>query len=214
MHVLHLSTARELELFDKSVITEEKKITSEVCINHLWFNETDYKKYGAKIKVNPSIKTARDQEELFNALLNDHIDLIATDHAPHLLEEKNNTYFKSPSGAPVIQHSLVAMLEFYHQKKISLEKIVEKMCHAPSICFGIDKRGFIREGFYADLVLVDLDSPWQVDRTNILHKCGWSSMDGQTFKSKVLNTFVNGNLVYNNTVFNESVKGMRLQFKR
>ena len=214
LHILHLSTWNELELLDNNVKTGQKKITSELCVNHLWFNERDYKEYGGKIKINPSIKTSKDQEELFNALLNNKIDLVATDHAPHTLEEKNNTYFKCPSGAPMIQHSLVAMLEFYHQQKISLEKIVEKMCHAPAECFQIEKRGFVKEGFYADLSIVDLHSPWRVNGSNILHKCGWSSMDGQTFKSKVLNTFVNGRMVYNNGIFDESVKGMRILFKR
>jgi len=214
LHILHLSTRSELELLDNNVKTGQKKITSEVSINHLWFNEKDYNKYGGKIKINPSVKTLKDQEELLTALLNNKIDVVATDHAPHTLEEKNNTYFKCPSGTPMIQHSLVAMLEFYHQKKISLEKIVEKMCHAPADCFQIEKRGFIKEGFFADLVIVDLHSPWQANSSNILHKCGWSSMDGQTFKSKVLNTFVNGRLVYNNGIFDESVKGMRIQFNR
>src|SRR5688500_11246729 len=172
-HVLHISTAKETSLFDNSIPLEKKKITAEACVHHLWFNEADYKRLGTLIKWNPAIKTAHDQQEVFKALLDDRIDVIATDHAPHTWEEKQNKYFNAPSGGPLIQHSLVAMLEFYHKKKITLEKIVEKMSHNPAILFQIEKRGYIREGYFADLVLVDLNKPWSVDRSNILAKCQW-----------------------------------------
>jgi dihydroorotase len=212
LHVLHLSTARELELFDNTEPLEKKKITCEVCVHHLWFDDSDYERLGSRIKWNPAIKTKKDREGLFQGLLDDKIDIIATDHAPHEFAEKQNTYLKCPSGAPLVQHSLVAMLEFYHQKKISLQKIVEKMCHSPAILYRIRNRGFIRKGYYADLVLVDLDAPWIVDKSNILYKCGWSPFEGQRFTSKVTHTLVNGNLVYWNGRFDESVKGKRLEF--
>src|SRR5688500_825688 len=172
-HVLHISTAKETSLFDNSIPLEKKKITAEACVHHLWFNEADYKRLGTLIKWNPAIKTAHDQQEVFKALLDDRIDVIATDHAPHTWDEKQNTYFKAPSGGPLIQHSVVAMLEFYHQGKITLEKIVQKMSHNPAILFQIKDRGFIREGYFADLILVDLNKPWSVDRSNILAKCQW-----------------------------------------
>jgi dihydroorotase len=220
LHVLHLSTAHEMELFENDKPLHEKRITSEVCIHHLWFSDEDYKNYGTRIKWNPAIKTTYDRESLWDALLNDKLDVIATDHAPHTLEEKAGKYFKAPSGGPLIQHSLVAMLDFYKEGKISLEKIVEKMCHAPAVCFNIENRGFIREGYWADLVIVDLQHTWKVTGDNILYKCGWSPFEGHVFNSGISHTFVNGNLAYEyepairNGLFNETAGGMRLTFKR
>ena len=214
LHVFHLSTEKELELFDNTIPLSEKRITAEVCIHHLWFNEEKYKEKGTHIKWNPAVKKESDRSALFQALLDDKLDVIATDHAPHTLEEKSNTYFKAPSGGPLVQHALPAMIEFYKQEKISLEKIVEKMCHNPAILFQIEERGYVKEGFYADLVLVDLEQPWRVTKDNILYKCGWSPFEGDTFTSKVTHTFVNGHLAYENGIFNESVKGKRLEFNR
>ncbi len=214
LHVLHLSTAAEMELFDNSVPLGKKKITSEVCVHHLWFNSSDYSKHGTRIKWNPAIKSKSDQEALFEALLNDKLDVIATDHAPHTADEKNNTYFKAPSGGPLVQHSLLAMLDFYHKGKISLEKIVEKMCHAPAICFQVKKRGFIKQGYFADLVVIDTNQPTTVNKENIFYKCGWSPFDGHTFNSSISQTFVNGNLIYDNGSFDESYRGERLLFDR
>lgn len=214
LHVFHLSTAKEMELFDNSIPLEEKRITAEVCIHHLCFDESQYTKKGTHIKWNPAVKTPTDRKSLFQALLDDKIDLIATDHAPHTLEEKDNTYFKAPSGGPLVQHALPAMLEFYHQGKMTLPKIVEKMCHAPAVCFQIENRGFIREGYAADLVLIDLNKPWQVNKDNILYKCGWSPFEGITFQSSITHTWVNGHLAYVNGYFNESQKGQRLLFNR
>lgn len=212
LHILHISTAKELELFDNTIPLEEKKITAEACIHHMWFSEEDYATKGNLIKWNPAIKTAHDREEIFNAMLDDRIDVIATDHAPHTLEEKAQSYLKAPSGGPLIQHSLVAMLDFYHQGKISLEKIADKMAHRVAQLFRIKDRGFIREGYMADLVLVDLNSPWTVSKENILSKCGWSPFEGHTFRSKVTHTIVSGHLVYDNGTFDESKKGERLTF--
>lgn len=212
LHVLHLSTAREMELFDSKYPLAEKRITAEVCIHHLWFSSHDYARLGSRIKWNPAVKEAEDREALWDALLNDKIDVIATDHAPHTLEEKMNPYLKAPSGGPMVQHSLQAMLEFYHQGKIPIEKIVEKMSHAPAVLFNIKDRGFIRKGYYADLVLVDLMQPQRIDQGNILYKCGWSPMENIVFNSSVTHTFVNGNLVFENNRFYEEAKGMRLQF--
>ncbi|MFN8257934.1 MAG: dihydroorotase [Bacteroidales bacterium] len=214
LHVLHLSTAKELSLFNNQIPIKEKRITAEVCIHHLWFDNEDYKEKGSKIKWNPAIKTKIDKEALFQAIMNNTIDVIATDHAPHTLDEKSQTYFKCPSGGPLVQHSLPAMLEFYHLGKISLEKIVEKMCHTPADIFNIAKRGYIRKGYWADLTIVDLNHPWKVQKDNILYKCGWSPFEGYTFKSKIVQTFINGHLAYNNGIFNESNKGMRLLFNR
>lgn len=214
LHVFHLSTAKEMELFDNSIPLEKKRITAEVCIHHLWFDESQYAKKGTHIKWNPAVKTLTDRKAIFQALLDDKIDLIATDHAPHTLEEKDNTYFKAPSGGPLVQHALPAMLEFYHQGKITLPKIVEKMCHAPAVCFQIENRGFIREGYAADLVLIDLNKPWQVNKDNILYKCGWSPFEGITFQSSITHTWVNGHLAYVNGYFDESQKGQRLLFNR
>lgn len=211
-HVLHISTAKETLLFDDKTPLEKKKVTAEACVHHLWFNHDDYKRLGTKIKWNPAIKTPLDQKAIMIALLNDYIDVIATDHAPHTIEEKKNTYFKAPSGGPLIQHSLVAMLEFYHRGEIPLEKIVQKMCHNPAILFRVQERGFIREGYFADLVLVDLNMPWEVNPGNILSKCGWSPFEGETFRSKVSHTFVSGHLAYAEGVLNENQPGKRLLF--
>ncbi len=214
LHILHISTAKELALFDNSIPLQKKKITSEACIHHLWFNDSSYKEKGTLIKWNPAVKTQTDQEAILSAVIDNTIDVIATDHAPHTIEEKQNTYFKAPSGGPLVQHSLVALLEMYHQNKISLEKIVEKACHNPAILFEINKRGYVREGYYADLVLVDLNKPWTVSKNNILAKCGWSPFDGTSFKSNVSHTFISGHLAYENGRFDESKKGMRLAFDR
>ena len=214
LHVLHLSTAREMGLFSNKLSLRDKKITAEVCVHHLWFSDQDYKKKGAFIKWNPAIKSSDDRDALFQAVLDNKIDVIATDHAPHTLAEKKNPYFKSPSGGPLVQHSLVAMLEFVRKRRISLERVVEKMCHAPAECFGVKNRGFIRKGCFADLVLVDLNQPWKVDKSNVLYKCGWSPFEGTTFHAGVLKTFVNGNLVYDQGKFDESFRGQRLEFER
>lgn len=214
LHILHLSTAREMELFDNTLPLKDKRITAEVCVHHLWFSDEDYDEKGNFMKWNPAIKTAEDREGLFRAVLNGKIDVVATDHAPHTLEEKLKPYFKAPSGGPAVQHALVAMLEFYHQERISLEQIVEKMCHNPATVFGIRDRGFIREGYFADLVLVDLQTEWTVDKKNIFYKCGWSPMEGVSFGSTVKKTFVNGHLVYDDGHFDESQKGERLMFNR
>ena len=214
LHILHISTDKETNLFRNDIPLNQKRITSEACIHHLWFDESNYDEKGTLIKWNPAVKSAKDKEGLWKALLDDRIDIIATDHAPHTIDEKNNKYFKAPSGGPLVQHALVAMLEFYHQGKVSLEWIVEKMCHAPATCFQVKDRGFIREGYYADLVVVDLDKPWLVEKDNILYHCGWSPFEGETFKSSVIKTFVNGNLVYDGGVFDEQHRGMRLEFDR
>jgi len=211
LHILHLSTAAETHLFRNDIPLEQKNITTEVSVHHLWFSDQDYERLGALIKWNPAIKEEKNKNGLMQALLDDRIDIITTDHAPHTLEEKNRPYFTSMSGAPLVQHSLNAMLEFYRQGIIGLERIVEKMCHNPAILYGIEKRGFIREGYYADLVLVDMDSPWTVSKENILYKCGWSPLEGTTFHSKVTHTFVNGHLVYAQGSFDECCKGMALK---
>ncbi len=213
LHVFHLSTEKEIELFDNNVDLKNKKITAEVCIHHLWFDENNYKEKGSLIKWNPSIKKESDKNALLKALLDDKLDVIATDHAPHTLEEKANSYLNAPSGGPLVQHALPAMLEFVKNGEITIEKVVEKMCHNPAICFKIENRGFIREGYFADLVLVNLNSPWKVE-DNILYKCGWSPFDGEIFNSKITHTLVNGHLVYENGIFNTSKKGMRLTFDR
>jgi len=214
LHVFHLSTEKETNLFSNKKPLAEKKITAEVCVHHLWFTEEDYKTKGTKIKWNPAIKSQKDKDGLWKALLDDRLDVIATDHAPHTLEEKNNSYNKAPSGGPLVQHALVALLEMHHKGKISLEKIVEKACHNPAILFQIKDRGFIREGYKADLVLVDLISPWTVNKENILYKCGWSPFEGTTFKSRVSHTFVNGILTYHNLKFPNKSVPQRLTFNR
>ena len=212
LHILHISTAKELSLFNNQIPLKEKKITSEVCIHHLWFDESDYKRLGMMIKWNPAIKSTNDKRELLMALIDDRIDVIATDHAPHTLNEKLQPYLKAASGGPMVQHSLVAMLEFYRNGKLTLEKIVQKMCHSVADCFKIKERGYIREGYYADLVLVDMNDTWMVESSNILYKCQWSPFEKQVFHSKVNYTFVNGHLAYNNGVFDEGKKGHRLSF--
>ena len=214
LHILHLSTGKELDLFESNIPSKEKKITAEVCVHHLWFSDKDYDKFGTRIKWNPAIKTERDRDALLNGVINNKIDVIATDHAPHTANEKNNSYFKAPSGGPLVQHSLVAMLELYHQNKISIEDIVTKMCHNPADIFNVENRGYIRKGYKADLVLVDLRNSWEVNKDNILSKCKWSPFENQTFKSKVTHTIVNGNIVFENGIFNESIKGERLTFDR
>jgi dihydroorotase len=213
LHLLHLSTVKELSLLESKPLAE-KRITGEVCVHHLWFDNTDYDKYGARIKWNPAIKTARDREGLLKGLADNKLDVIATDHAPHTIEEKANSYFKAPSGGPLVQHSLVAMLELYKLGKISREAVIEKMCHAPAKLYDIEKRGFIRKGYYADLVVIDPEAYWKVSPENILYKCGWSPFEGTTFTHKVDKTFVNGQLVYDNGTFDESKKGERLIFNR
>ena len=214
LHVFHLSTGKETSLFSNKIPLKDKSITAEVCIHHLWFSDADYDKKGTLIKWNPAVKTDKDREQLWEALMDDRIDVIATDHAPHTIEEKNNVYTQAPSGGPLVQHALPAMLEMYHRGKISIEKIVEKMCHNPAILFQIEKRGFIKEGYFADLVLVDLNNPWTVNKDNILYKCGWSPFEGTTFKSRITHTFVNGSLVYQNAKFNGVKSAKRLTFSR
>jgi dihydroorotase len=214
LHVFHLSTAQETELFSNHIPLKDKKITAEVCVHHLWFNDSHYEEKGPLIKWNPSIKSENHQNALWKALLDDRIDVVATDHAPHTLDEKKQIYTKAPSGAPMVQHALSAMIEFYKKGKISLEKVVEKTAHNPAILFQIDRRGFVREGYYADLVLIDLSKPWTVTKENTLYKCGWSPLEGTTFTSRISHTFVNGNLVYRDGRFKEEIKGMALDFNR
>jgi dihydroorotase len=209
-----VSTGRETELFRNDIPLKEKRITAEVCVHHLWFSAEDYANKGTFIKWNPAIKSIGDKKELFEAMLDDRLDVIATDHAPHTFKEKQNSYFKAPSGGPMVQHSLVAMMEFYNRGKITIEKVVEKMCHAPADCFKVEKRGYIKEGYYADLVIVDANKHWRVAKSNVLYKCGWSPLEGVTFNSSVVCTFVNGNLVYKRGVFDEQHKGQRLVFNR
>ncbi|MDB5283387.1 MAG: dihydroorotase [Bacteroidota bacterium] len=214
LHILHISTEEELALFRNDIPLKEKRITTEVCVHHLWFDKNDYERLGSKIKCNPAIKEARHKRAIFEAMLDDRLDIIATDHAPHTAAEKDNLYNKAPSGLPLIQHSLNVMLEFYHQGKISLEKIVDKMCHKPAECFEIKDRGYLREGYYADAALVDVNKMWTVTPENILYKCGWSPFEKYEFTGKVSKTFVNGNVVYDNGVFDEKTKGQRLEFAR
>ncbi len=214
LHVLHISTERELKLFDSITAVEKKKITAEVCVHYLWFDQSDYAKLGTKIKWNPAIKTQRDKEALIRAVNEGSIDVIATDHAPHTLGEKSNSYFNSPSGGPMVQHSLVAMIELVKRGQLTLEKMVEKMCHSPAIIFNINDRGYIREGYFADLVLLDMDSSWTVSKENILYKCGWSPMEGQTFSSRVTHTIINGRIVYEDGNFDEQPAGKQLTFNR
>lgn len=214
LHVFHISTAKELELFTNKIPLEEKKITAEVCVHHLWFSDQDYDKKGNFIKWNPAVKTEKDRDALWEALLDDRIDVIATDHAPHTLEEKNQKYAKAPSGGPLVQHAVVAMFEKYHQGKISIEKIIEKMAHNPAKLFKIEKRGFIKEGYFADLAIINTGLPWTVKKDNILYKCGWSPFEGTTFKSRITHTFVNGQLVFNNGKVKDIHAGERLTFDR
>ena len=212
LHVLHLSTADEMKLFSAGPVSQ-KHITAEVCVHHLWFDEHDYVKYGTRIKWNPAVKSADDKAALWEALRSDRIDVIATDHAPHTLDEKEHSYFKAPSGGPLVQHSLVAMLELSKNGLISTERVVEKMCHAPADLYRIDRRGYIREGYYADLVLVDPTSHWTVSPENILYKCGWSPFEGLSFTHQVTHTFVNGGLVYQDGKIVSDQSGKRLMFQ-
>lgn len=212
LHILHLSTADELAFLTNNIPLEEKKITSEVCVHHLWFNEDAYHTKGTLIKWNPSIKTEADRKALFKAVLDGTIDVVATDHAPHTFEEKMQTYFSAPSGGPLVQHSLLMMLEFSHQKQLSLEEIPKLMCHHPAICFKVQKRGFIRKNYYADLVLLDLKTSTSVITESLLYKCKWSPLEGTTFSSKITATFVNGYKVYDGVNVAEKTHGMRLTF--
>jgi dihydroorotase len=214
LHVFHLSTAEETKLFSNRKKLKDKKITSEVCIHHLWFSDSDYAQLGSKIKWNPAVKSSSDRDALWKALLDDRIDVIASDHAPHTEKEKQSNYLNCPSGGPLVQHTLPAMLEAHHNNKISLEKIVEKMCHNPAILFQIEKRGFIKKGYYADLVIFNLNNPWTVNKDNILYKCGWSPFEGKSFKSRISHTIVNGKLIYNNSRFVNTTRGKRLTFER
>ncbi len=211
LHILHLTTEAETHLFQNDIPLEEKRITTEVSVHHLWFSDHDYDRLGVLIKWNPAIKTEKDKHGLMAALLDDRIDIITTDHAPHTLEEKQKTYFQSMSGAPMVQHSLNCMLEFYKQGQISLEKIAEKMCHNPAKMYRMEGRGFIREGYYADLVLVDLNSDWTVHKDNLLYKCGWSPLEGTTFQTAITHTFVNGHLVFDHGSFNENKRGLQIK---
>lgn len=214
LHVFHISTAKELDLFTNKIPLEKKQITAEVCIHHLWFTDADYEIKGSLIKWNPAVKSQEDKDALWKALLDDRIDVIATDHAPHTLEEKSNPYTTCPSGGPLVQHALVAMMESYSKGKISIEKIVEKMCHNPAKIFKIENRGFIKEGYFADLVLVNPHMPWNVKKENIIAKCGWSPFEGINFKSRVTHTFVNGKLAYANGKVKDIIAGQRLTFDR
>ena len=214
LHVLHISTAREIHLFKSMLLLADKKITAEACVHHLWFSDEDYQTKGNLIKWNPAIKTTADRDAVLQAVLDGTIDVIATDHAPHTSEEKEKPYPEAPSGGPLVQHALPAMLELVHQKKLTLEQVAEKMAHNPAICFQVEKRGFVREGFWADLVLVDLNAPWQVSKENILYKCGWSPFDGQVFQSKITHTIVSGNLVWADGKIRTDITGKRLGFGR
>ncbi len=214
IHVFHLSTGKETKLFSNKKPIKDKQITAEVCIHHLWFSDEDYAKKGKFIKWNPAVKTSMDRDQLWEALLDDRIDVIATDHAPHTLEEKDNKYASCPSGGPLVQHALPAMLQFVHDEKITIEKVVQKMCHNPALLFDIPDRGFIKEGYKADLVLVDPNNPWTVTRENVMAKCGWSPFEGVTFKSRITHTFVNGQIAYQNFKVNPQRFAQELSFKR
>lgn len=214
LHILHISSAKEVELFDNSIPLSEKRITSEACVHHLWFSDEDYAEKGTLIKWNPAVKTKEDRAGIWAGLLSDKIDIVATDHAPHTIEEKNNTYFNAPSGGPLVQHALLAMLEKAKEGALSVEKVVEKMAHAPAICFQMEKRGFIKEGYFADLVVVDPNKSVTVDKSNILYSCGWSPFEGITFSHTIDSTYVNGNLIYNGKEVKNNVFGKRLTFKR
>jgi dihydroorotase len=214
LHVLHLTTARELALFDSAPSLKEKKITCEVCVHHLRFDDSGYPAKGSLIKWNPAIKTAKDREGLLKALIEGTIDVVATDHAPHTLEEKRRLYFDCPSGGPLVQHSLPVMMEFFHDGILPLEKIVEKMCHHPAILFSIDRRGYLREGYFADIVVIDPSRPWTVDSSNILYKCGWSPFLGERFRSMIWHTLVSGTWIVAEGRLQPFRPGMRLAFSR
>jgi dihydroorotase len=214
LHILHISTAQEVGLFDNTTPLKDKQITAEACVHHLWFDDRDYASKGNWIKWNPAIKSEADKNGVLQGVLDNHIDVIATDHAPHTIAEKEQPYAQAPSGGPLVQHALPALLEMYHQQKISLEQIVQKTAHNVATCFNIDKRGYIREGYWADLVLVNLNDPFTVTRANVLYKCGWSPFEGQTFQSEVTHTIVSGNLAYQKGKFTTNETGKRLQFNR
>ncbi|MBL4677973.1 MAG: dihydroorotase [Mucilaginibacter sp.] len=214
LHILHISTGKETHLFSNEIPLAEKRITAEACIHHLWFSDADYETKGNFIKWNPAVKTAADRDEILKAVLDGRIDVIATDHAPHTLAEKEQNYLQAPSGGPLVQHALVAMIELYHHGKITLAQIAEKMAHNVATIFQVEKRGFIREGYWADLVLVNLNKPWQVNKSNILYKCGWSPFEDATFRSQVVSTIVSGNLAYENGSFINEKSGQRLSFVR
>jgi len=214
LHILHISTADELSLFQNDMPLREKRITSEVCVHHLWFDSRDYDRLGNQIKCNPAIKGPHHKEQLLAALLDDRLDIIATDHAPHTRTEKQQSYWQAPSGLPLVQHPLLMMLEFVKQDKITLETVVRKMSHAPADCFQIDRRGYVREGYWADLVIVDTDQPTPVSKQNILYQCGWSPMEGYTFGSRITHTIVSGELVYENGEFLTDRAGERISFDR
>ncbi|MGM0530080.1 MAG: dihydroorotase [Bacteroidota bacterium] len=214
LHILHLSTAKELELLEKTRFNSNKQITAEACIHHLWFDERDYKQYGTRIKWNPAIKKASDRKALLDGVNTNAIDLIATDHAPHLVKEKDNTYLKAPSGGPMVQHSLLAMLEFYYRGEVSLSTIVDKMCHTPADIFKISKRGYIRKGYWADLVLIDPFKQYHIHKNNILYKCEWSPLEGRIFNSRITHTFINGKIAYQNGQINEEKNARKLTFER
>ena len=214
LHIFHISTAKELELFDNSIPLEQKKITAEACIHHMWFSEEQYEEKGAYIKWNPAVKKASDRDAIFQGVLDNKIDVIATDHAPHTIEEKENSYLKAPSGGPLVQHALLAMLEMVEQGKITIERVVEKMAHAPAILFRVENRGYIREGYFADLVVVDPAKSVTVTKENILYKCGWSPFEGVSFSNEIEMTLVNGNVVYNKGEIIEGTIGSRLLFNR
>ena len=214
LHILHISTAKELDLFDNTIPLKDKKITAEACIHHLWFSDQDYAEKGNLIKWNPAVKKITDRDAILQGIIDNKIDVIATDHAPHTLEEKANSYFKAPSGGPLVQHSLVALLDLYHQGKISLEKITEKTAHSVADLFQIDRRGYLKEGYHADIVIADLSQPWTVDRKNILAKCNWSPFEGHTFQSKIMHTLVSGKHVYENGSIKEMGSGVRMEFNR
>ncbi|PTS94319.1 dihydroorotase [Pedobacter sp. HMWF019] len=214
LHILHISTAREVALFDSKTALKDKRITAEACVHHLWFDDRDYAEKGNWIKWNPAVKTEQDKDAILKGVLDGHIDIIATDHAPHTIEEKEQPYLQAPSGGPLVQHALSALLEMYHQKKITLEQIAEKTAHNVATCFNIDRRGFIREGYWADLVLVNLNDPVKVTRANLWYKCGWSPFEGQVFQSDITHTFVSGNLAYHKGKFTTNEKGHRLTFNR
>jgi dihydroorotase len=214
LHILHISTAKETHLFSNDIPLAEKRITAEACIHHLWFTDADYEEKGNLIKWNPAVKTEQDRDEILKAVLDGRIDIIATDHAPHTIEEKAQPYLQAPSGGPLVQHALPAMLELYHHGKITLEQIAEKMAHNVATIFQIEKRGFIREGYWADMTLVNLNNPWQVNKSNILYKCGWSPFEGSTFKAKVVSTIVSGNLAYENGSLTNEKSGQRMTFTR
>ncbi len=213
LHILHISTEKETHLFDNSIPLKDKRITAEACVHHLWFSDADYTVKGNLIKWNPAIKTANDRTGILQAVLGGRIDVIATDHAPHSIAEKAQPYLQAPSGGPLVQHALQAVLQLYHQGKITLEQIAEKMAHNVAVCFQIEKRGFIREGYWADLVLVDLNKPDKVLKRNILYKCGWSPFENETFNSRIVLTIVSGNLAYNQGKINTDIPGKRLTFR-